>query len=91
MKRAILNVKVDEEIKKKAQAVASSFGIPLNTLVNAYLRELAETEQIHFSAVEIITPGMESLIEQGNKDIDAGEIVGPFTSSGEAISYLKKI
>ena len=49
MKTAILNVKVDEQVKKQAQAVAGSFGIPLSTLVNAYLIELAETGQIHFS------------------------------------------
>ena len=56
MKTAMLNVKVDESVKSKAQSVAASFGIPLSTLVNAYLIELGETKQIHFSAVEVTTP-----------------------------------
>jgi len=91
MKTAILNVKVDEQVKKQAQIVASSFGIPLSTLVNAYLMELAETGQIHFSAVEIMTPKMERLIEQAEKEIKAGETAGPFETTQEAIAYLKKL
>jgi addiction module RelB/DinJ family antitoxin len=89
MKTAILNVKVDEQIKKQAQAVAGSFGIPLSTLVNAYLMELAATRQIHFSAVEVMTPQMEKIIEIAQKEIEAGETVGPFNTADEAIDYLK--
>jgi addiction module RelB/DinJ family antitoxin len=91
MKTAILNVKVDEQIKKQAQAVAGSFGIPLSTLVNAYLMELAETKQIHFSAVEVMTPQMEKLIEHAEKEIKAGDTVGPFNTDKEAIDFLKKL
>jgi addiction module RelB/DinJ family antitoxin len=91
MKTAILNVKVDEQVKKQAQAVASSFGIPLSTLVNAYLMELAETGQIHFSAVEVMTPQMEKVIGRADKEIEAGDTVGPFDTTKEAINYLKKL
>lgn len=91
MKTAVLNVKVDEQVKKQAQVVASSFGIPLSTLVNAYLTELAITGQIHFSAVEIMTPKMEKLIEQAEKEIEAGETSGPFNTAEEAIAYLKSL
>jgi addiction module RelB/DinJ family antitoxin len=91
MKTAVLNVKVDERVKKQAQAVAGSFGIPLSTLVNAYLIELAETGQIHFSAVEVMTPKLEKLIAQADKEIKAGETVGPFDSTADAIDYLKRL
>ena len=91
MKTAILNVKVDEQVKKRAQAVAGSFGIPLSTLVNAYLMELAETGQIHFSAVEIMTPQIEKIIEAAQKEIEADDTVGPFETVEEAINYLKNV
>jgi addiction module RelB/DinJ family antitoxin len=91
MKTAILNVKVDEQVKKQAQAVAGAFGIPLSTLVNAYLMELAETGQIHFSAVEVMTPHMEKLLEQADDEIQAGDTVGPFDTADDAIAYLKKL
>ena len=91
MKTAVLSVKVDEQVKKRAQAVAGSFGIPLSTLVNAYLMELAETGQIHFSAVEVMTPQMEKIIEAAQKEIKAGDVSGPFETTTEAIEYLKKL
>lgn len=91
MKTAILNVKVDEQVKKRAQAVAGSFGIPLSTLVNAYLIELGETGQIHFGAVEVMTPQTEKIIEQAEKEIKAGETSGPFKTTEEAINYLKSL
>lgn len=91
MKTAVLNVKVDEQIKKQAQIVAGSFGIPLSTLVNAYLTELATTGQIHFSAIEIMNPKMEKLIEQAEKEIAAGEVSEPFYTAKEAIDYLKTL
>lgn len=87
----MLNVKVDEQVKQRAQAVAGSFGIPLSTLVNAYLMELAETGQIHFSAVEVMTPQMEKIIEQAEQEIRSGETVGPFDTVGSAIEYLEKL
>jgi len=90
MKTAVLNVKVDDQVKKRAQAVAGAFGIPLSTLVNAYLIELAETGQVHFSAVEIMTPRMEQIVEKAQKEMEAGETVGPFETAEEAIDYLKK-
>ena len=91
MKTAILNVKVDEQVKKRAQAVAGAFGMPLSTLVNAYLIELAETGQIHFSAVEVMTPKMEKIAEKAKQQIDAGETVGPFDNADGAIDYLESL
>lgn len=91
MKTAVLNVKVDEQVKKRAQAVAGSVGIPLSTLVNAYLIELANTGQVHFTTVEPMTEKMEKIIEQAEKEIAAGETSGPFETVEEAIDYLKKL
>jgi antitoxin component of RelBE/YafQ-DinJ toxin-antitoxin module len=91
MKTAILSIKVDEAVKTRAQAVAGSFGIPLSTLVNTYLIELGETQTIHFSAVEVMTPKMEKLVENAEKEIKAGETVGPFNSSKATTEFLKSL
>lgn len=91
MKTAVLSVKVDDTVKQRAQKVAQGFGFPLSTLVNAYLMELANTGQIHFTTVAPMTPQMEKLIEQAQKEIETGDTVGPFDSAEEAISYLKSL
>ncbi len=90
MKTAILNVKVDEQVKKRAQAVAGSFGIPLSTLVNAYLIELANTGQIHFATVEPMTEKMEQIIEQAQKEIAAGDTSGPFSTLEDLFNHLDR-
>ena len=90
MKTAVLSVKVDDQVKKRAQAVASSFGIPLGTLVNAYLIELATTGQVHFSTVEVMTPQIESIVADVEKEISLGEVTENFATADEAINFLKK-
>jgi addiction module RelB/DinJ family antitoxin len=91
MKTAILNVKVDEQVKKRAQAVAGGFGIPLSTLVNAYLIELANTGQIHFSTVEPMTEKMEKIIEIAQKEITQGDTSGPFENLEELFEHLDNL
>ncbi len=91
MKTAILNVKVDEKVKKRAQEVAAGFGIPLSTLVNAYLIELANTGQIHFTTVEPMTEKMEKIIEQAQKEIAGGHTSGPFETLDELFDHLDNL
>jgi hypothetical protein len=38
-----------------------------------------------------MTPKMEKLIEQAEKEIKAGEVSEPFDTAKEAIAYLKKL
>ena len=91
MKTTVMSIKVDENTKKRAQLVAKQFGIPLSTLVNAYLMELGSTGQIHFGTAEMMTPKMEKIIEQAEKEIKNGETSGPFHSAEEAVKYLKSL
>ncbi len=91
MKTTVMSIKVSEDTKKRAQIVAKQFGLPLSTLVNAYLMELGDTGQIHFSTTEMMTPRMEKIIEQADKEIKDGNTSGPFNSAEEAISYLKSL
>jgi addiction module RelB/DinJ family antitoxin len=91
MKTAVINVKVDDNVKKRAQAVAASVGIPLGTLVNAYLVELANTGQVHFSSVEPLTKKMEEAIEQAEAEIKAGETSEPFETLEEVFEHLDNL
>lgn len=86
-----MSIKVDENTKNRAQAVAKQFGMPLSTLVNAYLMELGATGQIHFGTAEMITPKMDEIIEQAEKEIKNGDTSGPFETADDAINYLKSL
>ena len=40
MVKTLLNVKTDKRLKRDAQRVARELGLPLSTIMNAYLRDL---------------------------------------------------
>ena len=86
-----MSVKVDEKTKQRAQAVAKQFGLPLSTLVNAYLMELGDTGQIHFGTAEIMTPKMEKIVEEAEKQRKNNQLSGPFNSADDAINYLDSL
>ena len=47
--KTILNVKTDKDVKAKAQHVAKQLGLPLSTIINAFLKEFIRTKAILFS------------------------------------------
>ena len=91
MKTAIVNFKTDDATKAKAQAVAKQIGIPLSNLLNAYLYELASTGSVHFTASEPMTEKMEQLIAEAEKEIEAGEVSGPFETLEEMFEHLDSL
>ena len=83
-------IKLDKDLKDNAQLVASRVGIPLSTLIRAYLKEITSTGKIEFLATETMTPQMVKTIQRAELEIAAGKTYGPFTSSGNAVKFLKK-
>lgn len=53
MKTATINFKVDEPIKQQAQAISAVIGIPLGSLLNAYVKELVNSQEVHFSVASV--------------------------------------
>ena len=49
MAKILLNVKTDADVKRRAQCVAKELGIPLSTVVNAYLKEFIREREVRFS------------------------------------------
>ena len=52
MNTAVINIKTDPKVKKKAQGIASELGFSLSSLINGYLKQLVKTKTVHFSLVE---------------------------------------
>jgi antitoxin component of RelBE/YafQ-DinJ toxin-antitoxin module len=49
MNTAMITIKTDPQIKKKAQKAARNLGFSLSSLVNAYLRHFLHTKTVFFS------------------------------------------
>jgi len=83
----ILSLKTKKQVKELAQLRAKQLGIPLGTLVNAFLRNLGQTGEVHFTISEPITPHMAKIIEEMRAEIARGDTYGPFDID-EAVAFL---
>ncbi len=83
----ILSLKTKKQVKELAQLRAKQLGIPLGTLVNAFLRNLGQTGEVHFTVAEPITPKMAKIIKEMRSEVARGDTYGPFTID-EAEDFL---
>lgn len=84
-----MSFKIDKDLKASAQKTAAEIGIPVSTLINAYLRDFVTTGRVEFVAGEQMTPQMERIIKNCEQDIKTGNLVGPFEDMKEFIDYLE--
>lgn len=90
MSKTVLNIKVDSDVKERSREVAKDLGLPLSTVVNAYLKEFIRDREVRFSAAPRLRLEVEKELKERIDDMDAGRnTVGPFTSAKEAIVYLE--
>ncbi|MFZ2521925.1 MAG: hypothetical protein WAX44_02370 [Minisyncoccia bacterium] len=90
--KTMINIKTDVEIKNQAKKVAKELGIPLGTVLNAYLREFIQTKTAHFSLVPRMTKTLELLLGSVEKDVRKRKNLSQtFSSDKEAISYLNNL
>lgn len=94
----MINIKADREVKKKAQKVAADLGMPLSTVINAYLREFIRTKEVHFSLLPLgkpegeLKPSVKRRYARIHEDIVKGKNLSPaFHSIEEADAYLKNL
>lgn len=88
----ILNIKTDKKLKADAQKVAGELGVPLSTVMNAFLKQFVRDKEITLSANQYRpTPYLESILEQAKVEYEAGDFVGPFKTGGDFIAHLKTL
>lgn len=88
--KTVISVKVDEGVKEAAKEIAKSSGLSVSSLVNSYLKQVVATRRIEIFVPEQMTPKLEGLIAEVEKEREAGEPVGPFSTVDEFIADLEK-
>ena len=85
----VLNVKIDDKLKKEAQEVAKIIGLPISTVVTASLREFIRTRSITISDPPRLKPEVEKQLLQLSKDARAGKNLSPmFDNFEDAFAWL---
>lgn len=94
MNTTTMLIKTDKETKLRAQKVAENLGIPLSTMVNAFLRQMGRDKGISFSIEEAYVPNARTVkaIKQAEKDWKNGKknYSPVFTNAKDALAWLKK-
>ncbi|KKU06520.1 MAG: hypothetical protein UX10_C0030G0006 [Candidatus Magasanikbacteria bacterium GW2011_GWA2_45_39] len=89
MKTALLTVKIDPKVKRKAHAVAEALGMSLGTLVSVQLNEFIRTKTVHASLSEDRpTPYLLKALKESAADVKAGRVSPQFDNATDAIKWL---
>ena len=92
--KTMINVKIDSKLKRKAQKIAKSFGLPLSTVVSRKLEEFVDEGQLVFQKPLVPNAKTAKLIDESRRDFKAGKMEnfsGPFNGADEAIAHLKSL
>lgn len=89
MNTAVINIKVEPTIKKKAQKVVEELGLSLSGVINGYLRHLVKTKTVHFSLNEQPSEYMIKALKESEKDIKNGFVSPSFDNAEDAIAWLR--
>lgn len=87
MNTAVINVKVNPEVKKDAQKIAEQLGFSLSGIINGYLRQFIRTKAVRFNLEERPTEYMIKSLKESEEDIRAGRVT-TFKTGSEALDYL---
>jgi len=92
MAKTTINIKADVQVKKRAQKTAEKLGMPLSTVINAYLKQFIRTGEVHFSVGNTegaLKPEAKRRLQKLTKEARAGKNLSPaFTSPEEMDAYL---
>lgn len=89
--KTVLNVKTDKDVKERAQALAKHMGIPLSTVVNAYLKEFVATGEFRVSREPELRPEIQKELLAQLADTKAGKNMSPaFSTVEEMAAWLHR-
>ena len=85
-----ITVRTDAVTKKIAKSLANQAELSLSDLVNICLKRAIASKQLEAYLPEKMTPKMEKLIEEAEREIERGDFIGPFSSYKDAVAGLSR-
>jgi len=85
----MINIKTDRDVKIAAQKAAAEIGIPLSTIINAYLKQFTRTKAVSFYLEGELKPAVKKRLDRLHKDVIARKNLSPvFTNTRDMDEYL---
>lgn len=89
MSKTTINIKADKDIKEKAQKTAKDLGLPLSTIINAYLHQFVRSKEVYFNIEGELKPEVKKRLNKLEEEARAGKNLSPkFDNVDDAIKYL---
>ncbi len=91
--KTMINIKVDMDTKVRAKETAEGLGLPLSTVINAYLKQFVRTKEIHLYSPEgELKPAVRKRLNRLHKDVAEGKNISrKFTDPKEMDAYLMSL
>jgi DNA-damage-inducible protein J len=87
----ILNIKTDKKLKAEAKKVSDELGVPLSTVINAFLKKFVREKEITLSANPLRpTPYLEQILEEAQAEYEAGK-ARAFKTGDDMLNHLKTL
>lgn len=87
----ILNVKTDKKLKAEAKKVSEELGVPLSTVINAFLKQFVRDKEITLSANPLRpTPYLEQILEEAQAEYESEQAL-TFDSGEDMLNHLKSL
>ena len=88
--KTVINIKADKDVKEKASRTAKQMGLPLSTIMNAFLKQFIEQKSVTFSVPLRPTKWLQKILLEAEEDWKKGKnIEGPFYTAEEFMKGLK--
>lgn len=88
-KYAVINLKTDPELKKRAAEVANRLGISISAVLNNELRRFSIEQSVVFDVPENPNASTSKILAESKKDIDSGDYY-KFKDNDDALEFLTK-
>lgn len=87
--KTLISIKADVDVKRRAQKAAKELGIPLSTIVNAYLKQLGRERRVNFFIPLRPNKKTVELLRRASKDYRGKRNISPaFSTAEEMDAYL---
>lgn len=91
MEKTVLNIKTDKKVKEEAQKAAKELGLPLSTIVNAWLRELAREKRVVFSVPPTPNTRLQKLLRKIREEAKGRKKQAKALNYEEAVEHLDSL
>lgn len=88
MSDSVITIKVEDELKAEASAVAKELGIPLATYLKMCLKQLSREKKVHFERLEVPRQVVVQRWRKQEEDLKSGKNIVKTSSLSELRASL---